>query len=202
MILYAAPASPFARKVRIVIEQLGLQQRVQIECPRVHPTELNHSYYQHNPLGKVPALKLESGLLLHDSLVICDYLGNLCAAQIIASELEERAAQLTRHNIANGATEALLSLRYETVVRPEQLRWPDWIDGQWHKLVQAIHWFEENLPNSNQLMAIDDIALACLHGYLDFRFAEFDWREQVPELAQWFEKVNLSAVMINTWPSD
>ncbi|EPJ50838.1 MAG: hypothetical protein OFPI_18920 [Osedax symbiont Rs2] len=202
MILYAAPASPFVRKVRIVIEQLGLQQRVQIERPRVHPTELNHSYYQHNPLGKVPALKLENGLLLHDSLVICDYLGNLCTAEIIATELEERAAQLSRHNIANGATEALLSLRYETVVRPEQLRWPDWIDGQWHKLRQAISWFEENLPNSDQLKTIDDIALACLLGYLDFRFAEFCWRQQAPKLAQWFDKINLTAVMIKTQPSD
>ena len=202
MILYGSAASPFVRKVSIVIEQLGLQQRVQIERTQVHSTQVDNSYYQHNPLGKVPALKLENGLLLHDSLVICDYLNNLYTAEIIATGLEERAAQLSRHNIANGATEALLSLRYETVVRPEQLRWPDWIDGQWYKLVQAISWFEQNLPISEELKSIDDIALACLLGYLDFRFADFAWRDQVPELAKWFEKVNLTAVMINTRPSD
>ncbi|OUS25520.1 hypothetical protein A9R01_15405 ['Osedax' symbiont bacterium Rs2_46_30_T18] len=202
MILYGSPASPFVRKVSIVIEQLGLQQRVKIERPIAHPTQVDNSYYQQNPLGKVPALKLESGMLLHDSLVICDYLGALCGADIIIGEAEKRAAQLTRHNIANGATEAALSLRYETVVRPEQLRWPDWIDGQWHKVAQAINWFEKNPPAKVHLKSIDDIALACLLGYLDFRFAKFAWREQVPELALWFEKVSLTTVMINSQPSD
>ncbi|NQZ30851.1 MAG: glutathione S-transferase family protein [Oceanospirillaceae bacterium] len=198
MIIYGSPPSPFVRKVSVVIEQLALSEQFQFECPKAHPTQINQDYYDLVPLGKIPALKLDSGQFIHDSLVICDYLNEYAQGSLIAKGMLERAAMLTRHSIASGATDAAVSLRYESAVRPEALQWSPWIDALWHKILSAIKWFENNIPQSSDLMQLDNITLACLLGYLDFRFAERDWRGNAPKLTRWFEKVDQLNVMLST----
>ncbi|NRA20194.1 MAG: glutathione S-transferase N-terminal domain-containing protein [Oceanospirillaceae bacterium] len=201
MILYGSPPSPFVRKVSIVIGQLNLSQKVKLESPKAHPTEINQDYYALVPLGKIPALKLESGQFIHDSLVICDYLNEFANGDLITKGLLPRVEMLTRHSIASGAADAAVSLRYETAVRPEALQWSQWIDGQWHKVTTAIKWFEENVPEHSDLMQLDNIALACLLGYLDFRFSDLNWRQHAPQLAVWFNTINELSIMKNTSPN-
>lgn len=198
MILYGSPPSPFVRKVYIVIGQLNLSQQIKLESPKAHPTEINQNYYDLVPLGKIPALKLESGQFIHDSLVICDYLNEFANGGLIAKALLPRADMLTRHSIASGATEAAISLRYETALRPDSLQWSQWIDGQRHKVTTAIKWFEGNVPGHSDLMQLDNIALACFLGYLDFRFSNLNWRQRAPQLAAWFNTTNELDIMKST----
>lgn len=200
MILYGSPPSPFVRKVSIVIEQLGLTEHIELRSPKVLPYEINQDYFKLVPLGKIPALMLESGLFVHDSLVICDYLNEYGNGSLIATGLLPRTAMLTRHSIASGAADAAVSMRYEVAARPEAMQWSQWIDGQSHKVFTAIEWFEKNLPTSTDLMQLDSIALACFLGYLDFRFADQGWRAIAPQLANWFDEVDKSNVMMNTSP--
>lgn len=200
MIIYGSPPSPFVRKVSIVIQQLGLSENVEFECPSVHPTQLNQDYFDLMPLGKIPALQLDTGQFIHDSLVICDYLNEYAHGNLIAQGLKSRCEMLTRHSIASGATDSAVSLRYETAVRPDALRWSAWSDGLWHKITMADKWFEKNPPESNDLMQLDSIALACLLGYLDFRFTELDWRIGAPKLDQWYQTIKGLQVMQTTSP--
>ena len=74
MKLYTSPASPFARKVRIIIHELNLKEMVQ-EVPTNPAT--SEELRRVNPLGKIPALILDDGSALIDSPVICEYLNNL-----------------------------------------------------------------------------------------------------------------------------
>ena len=72
MKLAYSPASPFVRKVRVAAVELGLAERITLEPTIVLPTERHDEYQQHgNPLAKVPALTLDDGRVLYDSLVIC-----------------------------------------------------------------------------------------------------------------------------------
>ena len=48
---------------------------------------------------------------------------------------------------------------------------------------------------------IGQIGAACVLGYLDFRFAEENWREPRPQLAQWYESVKARASVAATVPS-
>lgn len=201
MILYGSPPSPFVRKVSIVIEQLNLSNQIEVESPKAHPTQVDQNYYDLVPLGKIPALQLDSGQFVHDSLVICDYLNEYAEGGLMAKGMLPRTAMLTRHSVASGATDAAVSLRYETAIRPESLRWSGWIDGQLHKISTAVKWFEKNCPENIDLMQLDNITLACLLAYLDFRFTDFDWRHDAPKLASWFNHVNGLDVMRNTAPS-
>lgn len=201
MIIYGSPPSPFVRKVSIVIEQLGLTEHIDFKSPKAHPTQINQDYYDLVPLGKIPALMLDSGLLVHDSLVICEYLNEHGKGNLIPKDLLPRTTMLTRHSVASGATEAAVSLRYEVAVRPESLQWSQWNDGLLHKVSTAIKWFEKSIPACVDLMQLDSIALACFLGYLDFRFEDLGWRQTAPQLANWFDEVAKSKVMINTSPS-
>jgi len=200
MIIYGVTPSPFVRKVNIVIKQLGLSEQVTFENLVAHPTQINQDYYDLVPLGKIPALKLDTDVFIHDSLVICDYLNEYAQGNLIAKDILPKANMLTRHSIASGATEAAVLLRYETSFRPKSLNWPEWNDGLKHKILGATKWFEKNVPTSNNLLQLDNIALACLLDYLDFRFAELKWRDNTPQLTSWFNDIKHLNVMIQTSP--
>src|SRR5690606_15569842 len=70
MKLYYAPASPYARKVRVAANRLG----VNLELVQVNPLAVDNAYGQVNPVNRVPSLKLDDGTVLFDSPVICEYL--------------------------------------------------------------------------------------------------------------------------------
>ena len=64
MKLYTSPASPFARKARIIIYELQLGKLVQ-EVQTNPATSEDLRWV--NPLGKIPALILDDGSALIDS---------------------------------------------------------------------------------------------------------------------------------------
>jgi len=68
MKLIYANASPYARKVRIVLAEKKLDYQLAIENPWVPETTIGAS----NPLGKVPCLVLEGGEAIFDSRVIVE----------------------------------------------------------------------------------------------------------------------------------
>ena len=65
MKLYSNPASPFARKARVIVHELGLKIDVVDISARG-----NMEFRKINPLGKIPALALNDGSVLFDSPVI------------------------------------------------------------------------------------------------------------------------------------
>jgi glutathione S-transferase len=95
LVLRGAPASSFVRKVRIVTSLLGLEDR--IEFAAADTNDPNDSLRQQNPLGKIPALILESGEAIFDSAVIVEYLDWLAGGgKVIPSEPEARFRSLTQ----------------------------------------------------------------------------------------------------------
>ena len=81
MQLYYAPTSPFSRKVRVILRELGLEK--QISEILIDPWT-DEALRAHNPLSKVPTLILEDGMAVFESAVICDYLDQLAKSQGIS----------------------------------------------------------------------------------------------------------------------
>ncbi|MEJ0041201.1 MAG: glutathione S-transferase N-terminal domain-containing protein [Rhizomicrobium sp.] len=73
MKLYTNPASPFARKCRIIAHELNLK----LEEIVVANARDDESIRRINPLKKIPILILDDGSALFDSAVICEYLNNI-----------------------------------------------------------------------------------------------------------------------------
>jgi glutathione S-transferase len=72
MQLFYASGSPYARIVRVVVRELRLLD--QIEEVEVTLRDPNSALLPHNPGGKVPALRLDNGTVLNESLLILAYL--------------------------------------------------------------------------------------------------------------------------------
>lgn len=72
MKLFYASGSPYARIARVVIRELGLENRV--EEVEVTLRDPNSSLLPHNPGGKVPTLQLDDGTILNESLLVLAFL--------------------------------------------------------------------------------------------------------------------------------
>ncbi len=183
LILRSSPASPFGRKVKIVIAELGLGERVEIVLADTNdPAE---PLRRQNPLGKIPTLVLEDGSTLFDSRVIAEYLDHLAGGAKLFPAGEARFAQLRLQALADGLCDAALLQVYEVRLRPEEGRNAAWLENQAGKVARALAALEA-APPAFERPRIGEIALACALGYLDLRF-EGKWRAVHPNLVAWLD---------------
>jgi glutathione S-transferase len=190
MKLYYSPTSPFVRKALVCAHECGLASALELVTTKVVPTEPNREYARVAPLIKVPALVRDDGMVLFDSIVICEYLDSKSkGARLFPAEGDARWKALRLHAAADGILEAAVLARYENFVRPEALRWKAWTDGQLLKVDQALDFLEQNHADLDGI-TIGAVAVGCALGYLDFRYADRDWRGKHPKLAGWFAEIS------------
>lgn len=182
MILRYSAASPYARKIRVAAELLGLTSRIEIVAAIT--TDPNDPLRQQNPLGKIPTLILEDGSALYDSRVIADYLDHLGGGKLIPADPSRRFDVLRLQALGDGINDAALLIRYETATRRAELRDQDAIDLQQGKIDRALATLESAPPSGP--VNIGQIAVACALGYLDLRF-EGAWRATCPKLVTWLD---------------
>jgi glutathione S-transferase len=183
MTLHSAPPSPFGRKVKIAAALLGLSDQMSVTvADTLNP---NDRLRTENPLGKIPALVLESGDVVHDSAVIVDYLDQRAGGGIIIPrELHDRFRVLTLQSVGDGIAEAALLIVYESRWRDESMRHAGWTEHQHGKITRTLAVLEANPPTLENLPNAGAIAVACALGYLDLRLGGF-WRATHPKLVAW-----------------
>ncbi|QGM98906.1 glutathione S-transferase [Methylocystis parvus] len=179
MILRYSAASPYARKIRIAAELLGLSDRIEVVAAST--TDPNDSLRGQNPLGKIPTLILDDGSALYDSRVIADYLDHLGGGKLIPAA-PHRFDALRMQALGDGINDAALLIRYETAMRPPERRDQDTIDLQQGKIDRALASLDAEPPAGP--VDIGHIAVACALGYLDLRF-DGVWRAGHPKLKAW-----------------
>ena len=155
-----------------------------------------------NPLGKLPALQLADGSVIHDSRVILDYLdqqhvGNPLIPAIGAA----RWRRLTLASTADGIMDAAVLMRYERGLRPVEKQWDDWFNAQADKIHRALAALEQDaIAELASHFDIAAISVACALGYLDFRHPDMQWRLDNPQLAAWYAEVSQRPSMQQTQP--
>ena len=186
MKLAYSTASPYARKVVIVVMEAGLDSKIQRVPTAVRPDQPNLALGKENPLMKVPTLITDGGETLYDSRVICAYLDMLNPGpKLIPASGGERWQALRLEALGDGITDAGILVRYETALRPEGLRWKEWIDGQTKKVEQGLDLLEAHPEMLMGPLNIGQIAVACGIGWLNFRQVFGDCLANRPRLAAW-----------------
>jgi len=193
-------ASPFARKVRIVARETGLISRVQEIDTAVSPVAPNAGLAAANPLVKIPALVLDDGTTLYDSRVICEYLDALAGQRLFPQSGMARWQALRLQALCDGILDAAVLIRYETAVRPQAVRWQDWIAAQRGKIDGGLAALEQAQSGFGASFGIGQVGAACVLGYLDFRFPDIDWRARCPQLKAWFAEASTRASVRDTAP--
>lgn len=188
MKLYLTPTSPYARLVRMVVSEKGLEDRIE-EIPVVTRTP-DSPYYSVNPSGRVPCLQLPDGTLMEDSALICDYLDELDGAPAFARPTGSdrwtfAMAEARARNLLDGL--AVLIREYH---RPEAERSPTVIS---HELARAgrllpVWEAEAGAPvltgpfNYVQMLLAIALQTAEVRGGIDFRAT-------CPKLGAWLDRI-------------
>ncbi len=204
MKLIGAITSPYVRKVRVVMAEKKLDYQFVQEDVWTAQTNIQES----NPLGKVPCLVMEGGEAVFDSRVIVEYLDTLSpVGKLIPSQGRERAEVKTWEALADGVLDAAILARLEATWphRTAEQRSPAWIERQQLKMDRGVKSMSQGLGEkpycSGIHLSLSDIAVGCALGYLDFRFAEIDWRTPYPNLAKLYDKLSQRPSFQDSKPS-
>ncbi|MDM0091033.1 MULTISPECIES: glutathione S-transferase N-terminal domain-containing protein [unclassified Variovorax] len=203
MKLIGSAASPYVRKVRVVMAEKRLDYQFAIEDVWSADTAIASS----NPLGKVPCLVMEGGEAMFDSRVIVEYLDTMSpVGKLIPQQSRERAEVKTWEALADGVMDAGVLLRLEATWahRAEGERSQAWMDRQRGKVVAGIAAMAKGLGDkpfcSGIHLSLSDISVGCALGWIEFRFPEIDWRGQHANLAKLQDKLMLRPSFAETKP--
>lgn len=202
MTLHYNAASPFARKVLILLHETGQASRVSLKAVALTPVSPDVDVCRDNPCGKIPALCLADDNVIHDSRVILEYLDQQHVGNpLIPKEGSARWRRLTLASLADALMDAALLIRYETFLRPEEKHWSEWLDAQQEKIARTLAYFEaEAVTELSSHFDVASISVACALGYLDFRQPNLGWRSSYPRLANWYYEVSQRPSMLETQP--
>ncbi|MCW4456596.1 glutathione S-transferase family protein [Flavobacterium sp. MXW15] len=178
--------SPYARKTLVFAHEAGIAAALEVIHQETSPTVKNPEVFARNPLGKVPVLLRTGADAIFDSDVICAYFDTLHAGpRLIPQEGEPRWRALRLQAAAQGLCDAGIALRWETVRRPAELRYPPLRDGYTEKLRTTYDWLEQEI-DGNESVHVGHIGLATALSWIAFRDLP-DFREGHPRLAAWFD---------------
>ncbi|SEP68489.1 glutathione S-transferase [Loktanella sp. DSM 29012] len=197
MQLLYSPASPFARKCRVLLREANLLDAVQEVNVSTTPFATDAAVAAANPIGKIPALLRLHGPALYDSRVITRFLDDHGNAGLYPhARLWDT---LILEATADGIMEAALAITYEGRMRPDDKQWPEWTDAQWAKVARALDAVEDRwISHLSGPLDMGQIAMGCALGYLDLRHDSRKWRAGRDALAGWHATFRGRTTMIDT----
>jgi glutathione S-transferase len=187
MKLFIATPSPFARKARITLLEKQIPHEIIIDNPWQPESRIKDL----NPLAKIPTLVLNDGRVIHDSKVIFEYL-ELERPGHLPTDKHGKIAHRLVEVVADGICDAVVMTFLENQ-RPEGSRSQFWLCRQAEKIRAGVHELDRQLLPSGSFTALDiglaEIATGSALGYLDLRYADYNWRTDAPNLLKLFERL-------------
>lgn len=199
MKLLMSPASPFVRKVRVLMREANLVDVVEEIEVSTNALATDASVVAANPTGRIPTLLRNDGPAIFDSRVITRFLDDHAGAGLYPQARIWEV--LTLEALADGIMDSAVSITYELRLRPEDKHYHVWLDAQWDKIARAVAAI--NMRWMSHLagpLDMAQISVACALGYLDLRHDLRDWRNGNVALAEWFAAFETRDSMVATNP--
>jgi len=186
MQLLASMTSPYARKLRVLLIELGLA----VDVVETMPIDDDAALVKANPLHKVPALVLDDGRSLIDSPVIAAYLLAQAPAQAVMPASGTVAYWRTRgfEALTDGILDAAIGLRIEAShdgaagvsgTGAATQRNPLWPQRMRSAIDDTLAVLGDNHADiGHDSFGYADICAVVTLDYLSFRLPATDWRAQ------------------------
>jgi glutathione S-transferase len=184
MKLHWSPRSPFVRKVMIVAYERGVADRIACVRTVAEAAKPHAELMKDNPLSKIPTLVLDDGTVLYDSAVICEYLDALDGTpKLFPQQPKARITALCRQALGDGFLDLLVLTRDERHrPAPSDVHLAS---AAARKTAVLEHLEREAEALTTMPFGIGHIAIGCALSYLDFRYADEDWRKSHLHIANW-----------------
>lgn len=198
--IYIALASPFSRKVRVTVAELGLCDEVEYHLQ--DPREDTESIDARDPLACVPTLETDDGQVICDSVVICEYLNALAGGALLPPGSDPaRWDAGRRHALGDGILHSAFPLHAE-LLRDQGHQDPALIAREETTLQRTFDALDEDpATRPGRPLDLGAIAIGCALGWLDLRFPHLHWRAGRPRLAAWMEHINARPSFQSTRPA-
>ena len=197
MKLLYTPRSPYARKVRVI----AIEKGIELELVGEDLVNKSPGLLKANPLGKIPALILDDGQSVFDSPVICEYLDSFKAKPaLIPKDPRRRLAVLTLAAAADGLMDVTVAMFMEKTRHPKDFN-AAFIAANEAAVKRCFAYFDGNPEQFNELN-IASIGLASAIGYLNFRMPRLWSSADHPRLARWYEEFSRRSSMRETIPKE
>ena len=200
MKLYISAASSYSRKIRVMLSEKGVKHDVEM-VNLWEPNDLKKT----NPIGKVPALRLDDGRVLINSPLIADYVDTrFPSPRFIPEDAEVRTEVRRWEALADGTMDAVSASLYEMRFHDEAKRSQEWLERQRGKIEAGFAALEQMLDNRawcvGGAMSLADIAVACHIGFIALRRPQFFPQEKYPGLARLSKALETRASFKQTAP--
>ena len=196
MELFYTPTSPYSRKILLLANHLGLEDRITMTF--LHPLlDKSGKLAAANPLEKVPTLVLDNGEVVFDSPVIADTLYHLSKAP--ALPFEQRLIQQKMQALADGIMDAAVLSQMERL-REDSEQSSFWLE-RWEKaIIRSIDAFEDTMIQQAKEWHVGSMSMACALDYLNLRHPQINWMERNKATYEWYQTVIKMDIMIATDP--
>jgi glutathione S-transferase len=199
MKLYVTYTSPFARIVRIVILENGLEDRVEVISAQTR--EAGSPYYNINVSGRVPCLIRDDGVAIEETQLICAYLDHLDGSLLFnhpegEEGWESRRLEASARSLLDG-----LSVWGRELVRPENERSPTIIEHEYQRSRRLFDLWESEIghPMMNGRLNMAQITLVCAL-QLERRNSDIRWRPGRDKLSNWVDQLGERPSIADTMP--
>lgn len=201
MKLFINSGSPFVRKCRIFVRELGLLAHVS----EVETVTLNNApeHVSVNPFAQIPALETDQDEGLFDSTLICEWLGTRYDAVNRLYPSPDNADAYWRSRRAETLGDSLLEACVKMVIenrRPESERSPSWLRRWEEGLLRGFAASEDLCPEPMETPDLAAITLAVAATYVDFRFPDLKWAHHAPKLVALRDHLEKRQSFIETYP--
>jgi len=202
MKLIGSLASPYTRKVRIVLAEKKIDFEFEID----NPWKADAKAAKLNPLGKVPVLLLDDGRTLFDSRVIVGFLDNASPiSRLVPAENRERVEAQRWEALADGVLDAGVLARLENQ-REAKLRNAPWTERQTGKVAAGLAAMDAELGDKPWCVGngypLAHIGLKACLGWTEFRYPKMDWKKDHANLARAFAKLSERQSFADTVPQE
>jgi glutathione S-transferase len=188
--------SPYARKVKVV----AIEKQIDLEYVLEDLMNKSQELVNSNPLGKIPALILDSGEVIVDSPVICEYLDSLKEIRLfIPKSGKERIKILHWQALADGLMDVTVGMYMEKVRHPNNFN-KDFVKAQEDTIKRSLAFFEDHTSELKEV-SLASVSMACAIGYLLFRLPDLFAKDKYKKLAAWYEEFSKRPSMTATIPT-
>lgn len=199
MRLFYVAGSPYARMIRVAVAETGLGARIAaVETTLRDPSS---SLLPLNPVGRVPTLVLDDGVVLGETLPILLHLDSLHTGPRLVPMRD--AARMAAYGRAMGMMDGIAVWNRE-LRRPTGERSPSVIALETTRANRVADSWEETAATGGLSQDFDAawLVLACALGYCERRHKVWPWREGRPALAAWYDRAAERASFRDTTPPE
>ncbi|HEX4779903.1 MAG TPA: glutathione S-transferase N-terminal domain-containing protein [Usitatibacter sp.] len=174
MKLVGSRTSPYVRKVRVLLAEKAIAH----EFLEENAWNAQTTVPRYNPLNKVPALVMDDGEAIYDSMVITEYLDTLGGAALLPAEAGARARARRDEALGNGLMDAGVTIFLERK-RDAARQDAAWLSRQRDKIDAALATWSRSLSARKDpgALTLGDIACGCALFWFEFRLPDIRWRD-------------------------